>query len=203
MNNWTVIDEGTCDNSLMVCDDATNAVNNSLLLRSIVQNFIDLTGPTDPVHNELKYTCQNCADCMLEVSILNNQSMPIESITYTCSDIEQTQDYSFPMFFAVQYRAIFGSSVSQQCITLNRERVYYYRNCPTVFNLAEYMPENLGLGPLVAMGCVDNAAMSSGPVRAGCSDTSEWEQLPSSMCECSGGFEPNNNLTVCSGEMNK
>ena len=200
MNGWTVIDEGTCDNSLMICDDATNAVNNSLLLRGIDQDIIDPAGPTDPVHNELKYTCQNCTDCMLEVTIVDAALMPIESITYTCSDIEQTQDYTFLTFFSVRYQAIFGSSASRQCITLNRERVYYYQNCPAVFNLAKYPPINLGLGPFDALGCVTNA-VSSDTVRANCSDTSEWVQVSSSMCECSGGFEPNNNRTVCSGEI--
>lgn len=160
-------------------------------------------GPNDPLYVETQLTCM-CVDCLLNVSIIERIGGEVESVEYSCNETEQTRLFSYPPSDRyVIYAAVFGNSTEEQFINITRYRVYYYTNCPAiVFNLAEYPSSIPGLFPVNPTRCVANAeAADLSLLQAGCSDVSEWEQVSAGICQCSAGFEPNDNLTACGGEL--
>ena len=198
---WTATDEGVCNFSFTVCSNDTDAENNSLALR-----FVYPDGPNDPFYVETVFSCTDCPDCSLQLQIYGVMSwapFPGENIAYNCTDgssiepftytNENDDNYGYP-----QFEAIFGDTTNDtRCITIERVRVYQYQDCTDdVFNLTIYTPIDPGVG--ISNGtCVANAVADSTP-QAACSDFSEWDLVPgSNICECSSGFEPNDDITAC------
>lgn len=123
----------------------------------------------------------------------------MESFIYSCSgENEVLREYEAKTRFVLRYSATFSGEVDRECITINRYRVYYYRECPAiVFNLTNLPTTDSGI--IANATCVNNSGSSS-TVVFGC-NMSEWEQeSASALCECFAGYEPNNDLTACEGK---
>ena len=195
--SWTWIDNGVCDNSLLICNNFSGSQNNLLQIRGF--NFA--SGQNDPVHIKTTFMCENCPACVLQVEVVNNTIL--ETMNFTCDGSAQTNVLTQNVEFdTVQYSVIFGSGVTgTQCVTIESYRIWQYEDCPAqVFQLANYPPTNPGIGPVDSTGCVENAE-SSGTSRAGCSDMSVWEMAPDTTpCTCSAGYESNGDLTACEGQ---
>ena len=199
---WTRFNDGTCDNSIRVCSDDTDASNNSAALRNI--NVVFDGPPGDPVYLETNFTCSSCDEgCMLNVTVETDNDMESssESFTYNCSSDENEvlQEYETNTRFDLRYSVTFSGTSERQCVRINRYRVYYYQDCPAiVLNLTNLTSTDSGI--LNTSGqCVDNSESSS-LVAFGC-NMSEWVQVSPAMCECSAGFEPNADLTACTGKL--
>ena len=196
---WTRSNVGTCDNSITACSDDPVVTNNFAILNNIDVDYYDADPSFDPVYLETNFTCSSCNGCTLNVTVETDSEM--ESFIYNCNgENEVLREYEAKTRFVLRYSAIFSGGIERQCITINRYRVYYYRECPAiVFNLTNLPLTDSGI-VIPNAECVNNSGSSS-PVMIGCS-MSEWEQNSSAMCECFAGFEPNNNLTACEGKFN-
>ncbi|CAI7993104.1 Ephrin type-B receptor 3, partial [Geodia barretti] len=193
---WMWIDNGVCDNSLIICSNFSSADSNQLQ----IQSFSFSPGQNDPVHVETSFMCEMCPACVLRIDVFSD-STTIETVNINCDGSAQTNDLTQNEdFVRVQYSVTFdNSSTATQCVTIDSYRIWQYQDCPaTVFQLANYQQTDPGIGPVDSTGCVANA-QSDGTARAGCSGDSVWGTVvgDSAPCNCLAGFTPNNDLTAC------
>ena len=81
---WTGLNDGTCDDSIRVCNDDPDVTSNSAVLGNI---DVDFNGPpSDPVYLETNYTCSSCDGCKLNVTVETDSN--VESFTYNCNSDE-------------------------------------------------------------------------------------------------------------------
>lgn len=199
---WVWEDVGGCDNSLTVCSNFTLADSNSVEVSSFDFDF-NSSGRNDPVHIDTTFLCEMCPDCALRIEVIDAASNVHDSMDYDCDGSVQTEDFTQNQDFRnVSYIATFDNTSSAvQCVTIQSYRIWQYQDCPaTVFQLANYEQTDPGIGPVISMGCVENAETAD-PARAGCSDEAVWESVDGGTCLCSAGFTPNDNLTACLREL--
>jgi hypothetical protein len=191
------IDNGVCDNSLIICSNFTDADSNQLR----IQSFSFFSGRNDPVHVETSFVCEMCPACVLRIDVFSDLTTISDTMNVNCDGSAQTYDLTQNEdFVRVQYSVMFdNSSTATQCVTIDSYRIWQYQDCPaTVFQLANYPQTDPGIGPVNSIGCVVNA-QSDGTARAGCSEESLWGTVvgDSAPCNCLAGFTPNNDLTAC------
>ena len=197
---WTGVD-GECDLTLTICVDNIDSASNQVQVHSINENFYP-DGANDPVYLETSFFCASCPGCMLRVTTTSDTST--EDVGYPCNDVEQAETVNIPRGdITFTYEAIFTNLTSTECVMITQYRAYQYADCPAqTIDLAEYPQSDLGIGPVTATRCVENAEAQDPPVLAGCNNTSQWEVLVGSgECLCSAGYEPNPSLTMCNGEL--
>ena len=199
---WMWIDNGVCDNSLIICSNFSGADSNQLR----IQSFNFFSGRNDPVHVETSFVCEMCPACVLRIDVFSDFTTILETVNINCDGSTQTNDLTQNEdFVTVQYSVTFDNpSTVTQCVTIDSYRIWQYHDCPaTVFQLANYPQTDPGIHPVDSTGCVSNA-QSDGTVRAGCSGESVWVTVvgDSAPCNCLAGFTPNNGLTACEGQYN-
>ena len=197
---WMWIDNGVCDNSLIVCSNFSGADSNQLQIQSL--SFFP--GQNDPVHIDMSLVCEMCPACVLRINVLSDFTTISETVNITCEGPSLTYDLTLNEDFTrVECSVTFDtSSTATQCLTIDGYRIWQYQDCPaTVFQLANYQQTDPGIGPVDSTGCVANA-QSDGTARAGCSGDSVWGTVvcDSAPCNCLAGFTPNNDLTACEGQ---
>ena len=192
-------------NSADVC--GVNVSNTTLTSTALITQSIVPTGATDPVYLAVDYTCLGCADCVLNVSIVSGSSVT-ERATFSCSGsgVTQVHEISPPPSGDFTLQLIvsrFPESTSDNCLTVNRVRLYYYANCPQkilyLVNLQSTAP-NVSFD--YASSCVSNSESARVSTMAVCNRTGQWEdsmQFPI-LCHCLAGFEPDGNLETCTGK---
>ena len=199
---WMWIDNGVCDNSLIICSNFSGADSTELQ----IQSFNFFSGRNDPVHVETSFVCEMCPACVLRIDVFSDFTTILETVNINCDGSTQTNDLTQNEdFVTVQYSVTFDNpSTVTQCVTIDSYRIWQYHDCPaTVFQLANYPQTDPSIRPVDSTGCVSNA-QSDGTVRAGCSGESVWVTVvgDSASCNCLAGFTPNNGLTACEGQYN-
>uniref|UniRef100_F6ZB89 receptor protein-tyrosine kinase n=1 Tax=Ciona intestinalis TaxID=7719 RepID=F6ZB89_CIOIN len=90
------------------------------------------------------------------------------------------------------------------CMSIMSLKLYYYHCEETTHNLA-YFPNTIsggGIAELVSQSgkCVSNSVYANEVPKYRCNIYGEW-QVPTGSCQCRAGYEPNTQLTACTGCM--